>query len=140
MSRQSAGLQNDSSEVLTAARTLLADESGKTFFLGTAAGFAVTLPLPDLGLQFEFYVKTAPTGSYTIVTNGSANVMVGQGASSDLNAASDTDFETSGGDTFTFVLNKAVKGDYAIFRSDGTSWYVLWNTSVFDAATITTAS
>lgn len=128
-------------EVVTTTNVITASENGKTFFLDLAAGFVSTLPAPAVGLRFRFVVKTAPTGgSYTIVTNASANVMKGHILSSDLNAATDADFETAGGDTFSFVQSKAVAGDWADFETDGTSWFVRASNTVFDASTITTAS
>lgn len=128
-------------EVVTTTNVITASENGKTFFLSLAAGFVSTLPAPAAGLRFRFVVKTAPSaGSYTIVTNSSANIMKGHILSSDLNAATDADFETAGGDTFTFVTAKAVAGDWADFESDGTVWYVRASNTVFDASTITTAS
>jgi hypothetical protein len=132
---------NLSSEVLTAATTLKASDSGKTYYLNSATEFAVTLPSPALGLKFKFVVKAAPSGAdYTIVTASSANIIKGHVLSADLNAATDGDIETSGGDTVSFVSAKAVAGDYAVFECDGTNWFVSAAVSVFDAATITTAS
>ena len=73
-------------------------------------------------------------------TNGSANIIVGHVVSSDLNAASDGDSETSGGDTISFVDGKAVKGDTVELLCDGTNWYARAFCVAFDAITITTAS
>ena len=124
-----------------AASTLTAEDSGKTIYLKLAAGFITTLPLPAIGLSYEFIVGTAPSaGSYTIVTNGSANIIRGQVYSSDLNAATDGDLETAGGDTITLVTAKAVAGDRVELRCDGTNWFMYGFCSVFDAITITTAS
>lgn len=134
-------LGQDTAEIVTTTNTITASENGKTFYLSLAAGFVSTLPAPALGLRYRFIVRTAPSaGSYTIVTNSSANIMKGHVLSSDLNAAADGDFETAGGDTFTFVTAKAVAGDWADFESDGTSWFVRASNTVFDASTITTAS
>jgi hypothetical protein len=131
---------NPGAEILNAARTLKREDSGKTLYLNLAGGFATTLPLPELGLRVKAIVQTAPTTAYTIVTANSANIMKGHVLSSDLNAASDGDLETSGGDTFSFVASKAVAGDWVEFESDGTSWFASARVSVFDAATITTAT
>ena len=110
-------------------------------FLDHATEFVTTLPAPLAGLEFEFIVANAPeSASYTIVTNGSANIIRGHILTADVNAASDGDFEVAGGDTLTFVDAKAVIGDRARFVSDGTYWYVQAACSVFDAITITTAS
>lgn len=130
-----------SAEVVTATNVITAAESGKTFFLNSATEFVSTLPAPALGLKFRFIVSAAPSGaSYTIVTNSSANIIKGHVLSADLNAASDGDIETSGGDTITFVDAKAVAGDWCDLESDGTNWFASIRTSAFDAATITTAS
>lgn len=128
-------------KTVTAARTLTVDEVGKTIFLDLAGAFVTTLPAPKAGYKFKFIVKTAPSGaSYTIVTNSSANIIKGHVLSSDLNAAGDSDFETSGGDTISFVDSKAVAGDQVELESDGTSWFAHASCTVFDAITITTAS
>ena len=128
-------------EVLTATRTVRPEESGKTFFLNSATEFVTTLPPPALGLRFRFVVSAAPVGaSYTIVSAASANIIKGQVYTVDVNSATDPDFETSGGDTISLVDGKAVAGDQVELVSDGTSWFAQIFTSVFDAATITTAS
>lgn len=132
---------NFGSETLTATRTLKASESGMTLFLSSATEFVTTLPLPAAGLNFEFIVSAAPSGaSYTVVTNGSANIIKGHVLTSDVNSATDADLETSGGDTISFVDAKAVAGDRVRLVSDGTSWFAQAACSVFDAITITTAS
>lgn len=128
-------------EVVTATNAITAAESGKTFFLNSATEFVSTLPAPSLGLTYTFVVSAAPSGaSYTIVTTSSANIIKGHVLSSDLNAAGDSDFETSGGDTISFVDAKAVAGDTVVVVSDGTSWFASGRCTVFDAITITTAS
>lgn len=128
-------------EVRTAANELTAAENGKVIFLSSATEFATTLPKPAIGLSFKFVVAAAPSGaSYTILSNGSANIIKGHVLSSDLNAASDGDIETSGGDTITLVDSKAVAGDVVELHCDGTTWFASIRVSAFDAATITTAS
>lgn len=132
---------NFDTEVVTATNVITAAENGRTFFLNSATEFVSTLPAPQAGLRFTFVVSAAPSGaSYTIVTNGSANIIVGHVVSSDLNAASDGDSETSGGDTISFVDGKAVKGDTVELLCDGTNWYARAFCVAFDAITITTAS
>lgn len=127
-------------EVVTATNVITAAENGKTFFLNHATEFVSTLPAPALGLRFTFVVAGAPSGaSYTVVTNASANVMLGHVLTSQ-DAGGSADSETSGGDTLTFVDSKAVVGDCAVFECDGTSWFVRASSKVFDAITITTAS
>jgi hypothetical protein len=120
---------------LTAATTLTGDEQFGNFFLNSATEFAVTLPTPFKGAEYNFYVKAAPSGAdYTIVSS-SANI-VGHIVTSDVNSATDADFEATGATTITLVASKAVKGDRVQLVSDGTNWYATAFTSVFDAVTI----
>lgn len=128
-------------ENVTATNVITAGESGKTFFLNSATEFVSTLPAPVLGFRATFIVTGAPSGaSYTIVTTSSANIIKGAVFSADLNAASDGDIETSGGDTISFVDSKAVAGDRVEIYCDGTNYFAHAFTTVFDAVTITTAS
>jgi len=130
-----------SQEVLSAATTLTKYDTGRTFYLDSATEFAVTLPAPELGLQLSFVVKTAPAGAdYTVVSSGGANIIKGSVTGADLNAATDGDIETAGGDTVSFVSAKAVSGDRVDMTCDGSSWYVRGHCSVFDAITISTAA
>src|SRR5687767_5126103 len=65
----------NASTLVTAARTMSVADHGGNFFLGTAGGFAITLPTAAAalrGLRFRFYVEVAPTTAYTIVTGNSA--------------------------------------------------------------------
>lgn len=136
-----APVVTDLTETVTATNVLTAAESGKTMFLSSATEFVTTLPAPAAGLRFRFIVAAAPSGaSYTIVTNSSANIIKGLGLSSDLNAASDVDFETSGCDTISFVDSKSVAGDCVDLDCDGTNWFARAFCTVFDAITFTTAS
>jgi hypothetical protein len=136
-----APVVTDNTEVVTATNVIAATESGKTFFLNSATEFVSTLPAPAAGLRFRFIVTGAPSGaSYTIVTNSSANIIKGLGLSSDLNAASDVDFETSGCDTISFVDGKSVAGDCVDLDCDGTNWFARAFCTAFDAITFTTAS
>lgn len=113
-----------SAEVLTIAKTLVAADSGKTYFLATAAGFAVTLPAPAIGLNYKFFIQVAPSGNYTIVTPGSPDqILAGQiYASSGGDEDSETAFTAT---TVNFIAAAGAGkiGDSADIWSDGTSWY-----------------
>lgn len=116
-------------EALTAAETLTAADSGKTFFLNSATEFGVTLPLPAAGLQFRFIVTDAPeTASYTIVTNGAAQILAGKVFGADGGAGDVENTPTA--TTITFVDGASVVGDQCEITSDGTSWFALCYTSV----------
>ena len=128
-------------EVVTATNVISAEESGKTFFLNSATEFVSTLPAPVLGMRFTFIVKAAPSGaSYTIVTTSSANIIKGQIYTLDLSSTADSDLETTGGDTISFVDAKSVAGDRVELFCDGTNWFAYGFCAVFDGITITTAS
>lgn len=121
--------------VLITTKAVVAAESRTKFFLDLAGGFVVTLPAVALGLEYEFIVRTAPTGSYTIVCPAAAALFKGHVLSSDLNAATDSDFDTTAVATLTFVLNKAVAGDRIEIVSDGVNWFYRAESSVFDGIT-----
>lgn len=106
-------------QVLTAAKTLSRDDSWKTLYLTLAGGFTVTLPLPYLGLRFRFIVATAPTTAYIIKTNATANIMYGMTEE----RAGTAGVAGAAKNTFNFVANVAIIGDWVEFYSDGTNWY-----------------
>ena len=137
MSRVSPSIRGDYVEILAAARTLSAEDDGKTFYLNLAGGFNVNLPAPEAGLKFKFIVKTAVTSNLTITARdaagAAANIIKGHVLSSDLNAAADADFDTAAVDIITFAANKAVAGDQVEIECDGTIWYYSAKCSVFDA-------
>lgn len=121
--------------VLITTKAVTAAESGKTFYLDLAAGFVTTLPAVALGLRYKFVVRTAPTGSYTIVCPAAAALFKGHVLTNDVNSATDSDFDTTAVATITFVLNKSVAGDLVIIECDGVNWFYSAECSVFDAIT-----
>ena len=126
----------DLTEVVNAVNTITAAESGSVFFLDSGVEFDSVLPAPAAGLHFTFIIKGAPSGaSYTITTNGAANIIKGQVYTVDVNSATDPDFETTGVDVITFVDSKAVAGDRVELFCDGTNWYAYGFCSLFDAIT-----
>lgn len=104
---------------LTAATTLTAADSGKTYLLNLTAGFAVTLPAPASGLKFKFILSAAITGDMTVVTNGGDNVIQGTII---VNGAS---VIGSNEDTITFANAAETVGDYIELESDGTNWWIV---------------
>ena len=124
---------------LTAASTLTAAQSGTILFLNSATEFATTLPTPAAGLSYTFIVKAAPSGaSYTVVTNGSANIIKGvQVTAEDAGGSGDSG---TADDTITFVDGQAVAGDMVTVISDGTSWFAYATTKLVAGLTFTQAS
>lgn len=106
-------------EVVTTTNVIAATENGTTYYLNAAGGFTSTLPAPALGLKFRFIVKTAPTTAYIIVTTSGANLMYGMM----LERAGTAGVAGAARDTFNFVANQAIVGDWVEFYSDGTNWY-----------------
>ena len=125
-------------ESITAANTITASESGTRYVLNVAAAKIQTLPAPAAGLEFWFYIgATEPTGTHTVVTNSSANIIVGNVCSPEDAAGSVA--TVTDGDTISFVANKAVHGDFVHVWSDGTNWYLNGMCKVQDGITLTQA-
>lgn len=121
----------------TATKAVSAAESGTTFFLNATTEFVSTLPAPAAGLNYRFIVVAAPSGaSYTVVTTGSANIIVGKQFTS-AEAAGDTG---TADDTITFADGQAVAGDRVDLISDGTKWYAYAFSAVAAGITFTQAS
>jgi len=126
-------------EAITAANTITAAESGTRFVMNTATARIQTLPSPAAGLEYWFYVgATEPTGTHTVVTASSANIILGNVASPE-DAAGHVATVTDA-DTISLVASKAVHGDYAHVWSDGTNWYLDGMCKVQDGITTTQAS
>jgi hypothetical protein len=119
-------------EVVAAAKTLTAADSGKTFLLQAAAGAAITLPLPAAGLNYKFIVGQAfATTAWTVVTSASANIIQGTVT---VNGASVLGADE---DTITFAHAAENVGDWASVISDGTDWYVSGLGSAASSITLT---
>lgn len=125
-------------EVLTAAKTLDQDDNGKTFFLGLAGGFTVTLPSPVLGYEVEFIVSVAPTTAYVIATASGADVMVVGINELEVDTADDGVYDDNA-DTLNFVASTAVVGDRVKFKCDGTKWYGVGQTNADGGITTATS-
>jgi len=125
-------------EVVTATNVITANESGTTFFLNAGTEFASTLPLPALGLRYKFIVSAAPsTGSYTIVTTSSANIINMMIVAS---TADDVGDFTLARDVITFIGTSApgpsIVGDWVECISDATSWFCEGHESVAEGITV----
>ena len=130
-------LSKDLTEVVTATNVITAAESGSVFFLNSATEFVSTLPAPAAGLHFTFIVTAAPSGaSYTIVTNSSANIIVGNQNSVAGDAG---DFGTAD-DTISFVDSQSVAGDKVEVFCDGTNWFAYGISKVAAGLTFTQAN
>jgi hypothetical protein len=127
-----------SHKVLTATYTVPQTENGTTYYLSATTEFVTTLPAPFLGAEYEFIVKSAPSGaSYTIVTGSSANIIKGIAFNGEAAGVGDSG---SADDTITFVDGQALAGDHVRLRSDGTSWFAAAFCKVAAGITFTQAS
>lgn len=117
---------------LTTTHAVTPEDNGKHFILNATGAFVVTLPLPVVGLEYWFHIgATEPTTTHTVVTNASANIIAGNLATPDVNAATDV-ITVADADVISFVANKAVHGDFAHVWSDGVNWYLDGMCKAFD--------
>jgi hypothetical protein len=108
-------------EKIVATQTILASDSGKTFYLTHATGIVNTLPAPAAGLVFEFVIIIVPTsGNNTVVSNGGADIINGFAIVNSTQVLADTE------DSINFVASTCVIGDRIKVESDpdGTMWIV----------------
>lgn len=121
---------NDVVETISAAKTLTASDSGKTFILSAAAGAAIALPAAFSGFKAKFIVGAAfATTAFTIVsseTNIQGTVLV--------NGASVLGEDE---DTITFSAAAENVGDWVEVISDGTNFYVHGVGSAASSITLT---
>ena len=123
-------------EVVTETNVITAAESGTVFFLNSATEFVSTLPAVAAGLRFTFIVTAAPSGAnYTVVTNASANVIIGNQNS----VAGDAGDSGTADDTITFVSGQSVAGDKVELYCDGTNWFAYAISRVAAGITFTQA-
>ena len=114
-------------EVITAGKTLTADDNGKTFILGDAAPGTITLPaVTNTGFTCKVICGFAIT-SNAIVAGSDTDKMEGA-----MMVAS-TVVDVDAADQINFVASAENIGDWATFFSDGTYWYV-------DGRALTTAA
>ena len=127
-------------ENVTTTNVIAASETGTHFVLNATTAFVSTLPAPAAGLEFWFHNGAAQVtgGNHTVVTNSSANIIVGS-LSSREDAAGVVVCHALA-DTISFVADKAVLGDLAHVWSDGTYWYLDGHCFVQDGMTTTQAS
>ena len=110
---------------LTAAYTVLASDSNKSFILNASAGVAITLPsAADMGEGWHcrFIIGTAFDTSNYVIT---ATAAVMKGGINELEVdTSDDGPSTVGGTTITFELGAETLGDYVELMCDGTSIFI----------------
>ena len=127
---------------IAATKNVEETDNNKVFFLNAAGGFTTTLPkLSEVfnGWRCKFIVKAAPSsGNYVITEDGTVDTDKLHSAFDCAAVTSATDPAGAGTHTFiNFVSAQAVAGDWCIFETDGTNWYVYGQSSVIAGVTAT---
>ena len=110
-------------EVISAAQTLTAADSGKVFILDAAAGATVTLPALEEGLNFKFIVGAAfATSNWVIASAEGDNI---NGIIADMGSTV-AGVPAAGEDQINFVNSAETVGDFVEFVCDyaNSQWLV----------------
>tara|TARA_R110001606_G_C14915320_1_gene595911 strand:- start:60 stop:518 length:459 start_codon:yes stop_codon:yes gene_type:complete len=110
-------------EDIAAAKTLVKDDAGKTFFINQASAYEITLPLMSTissGWNVTFILGTVAANAVTIANNTAEDTIVGGIAGADGGAA--THAETAV-DEVVFISG-AVLGDTCTIVSNGVNYFV----------------
>lgn len=110
-------------EVISAAQTLTAADSGKVFILDAAAGATVTLPALAEGLNFKFIVGAAfATSNWVIASAEGDNI---NGIIADMGSTV-AGVPAAGEDQINFVNSAETVGDFVEFVCDyaNSQWLV----------------
>jgi len=120
----SHGWAGNHCEDLTAASTLGSGDSGKVFFLNSAAEFTTTLPAcsGNAGWNVTFVIKAAPSGANYVVSSASSGDYV---LGSVVDGAGTVDTSDGTDTQINFVSGQAVAGDWVKLVCDGSAWYIV---------------
>jgi len=141
--KATADYGRDKAEILTASKSLDANDTGKIFYLNAVAGFAITLPAvatAGLGWNCEIVIKTATTSvGYTVteLATSDTDVIVVNGINELEVDTSDDGVTSAGCTTITFVDSLDAVGDWIKIRCDGVKFYVTGQTSLDGGITAT---
>ena len=122
-------------ENITGAKTLVAADSGKTFFLNAAGGAAVTLPdVTIAGLRFEIMVGALFASTNWVVSSAEGDNIDGsvEVAGAVVVAAAE--------DQINFVASAESLGDRIFLISDGVQWFVSGTAAASGGITVTDPS
>tara|TARA_R110000868_G_scaffold199448_2_gene446094 strand:+ start:6357 stop:6851 length:495 start_codon:yes stop_codon:yes gene_type:complete len=103
-------------EVLTALGTtyvLSQEESGALVVCDQAATQTITLPTPQVGMNFEFFWAIQRTGTHKIITNAATVFLVGSVMAGDAAIATSGDvFEADGSTIVAYTADGDTKGGF----------------------------
>jgi hypothetical protein len=123
---------------VTAAKTLIEEESGSTVFMAAGAdNVVITLPALKAGLYFKF-VQVNADGAETCRIDPVGGLIVGfvsqlEGANADATTAGGLVSDLDGADGAYVQLTKATghKGNYIELLCDGSDWFVVGGIGTF---------
>lgn len=118
-------------DTITAARTLTAADSGKTFWLDAAAGATVTLPALKDGTNFKFVVADNFATSNWVIDSAEGDNIEG------MIEVAGAVVVASGEDQINFVASAESKGDFVQLECNGTNWFVSGQAALSGAITVT---
>ena len=117
-------------ETLTAATTLTAADSGKTYLIN-GTGYTVTLPAPHAGFSVKFIVAAAFSTGCVIQTPADNRDILNGGVI--VNGAI---VEADAVDQVTFEDGAESIGDHVNISSDGTNFYLSGNGNAASSITV----
>ena len=117
-------------ETLTAATTLTAADSGRTYLL-SGTGYTVTLPAPHAGFNVKFIVAAAFSTDTVIQTPADNRDTLNGGVI--VNGAI---VESDATDRVTFEDGAESVGDFIEISSDGTSFFLFGNGNAASSITV----
>ena len=117
-------------ETLTAATTLTAADSGRTYLI-RGTGYTVTLPAPHAGFNVKFIVAAAFSTDTVIQTPADNRDTLNGGVI--VNGAI---VESDATDRVTFEDDAESVGDFIEISSDGTSFFLFGNGNAASSITV----
>lgn len=117
-------------ETLTAATTLTAADSGRTYLI-SGTGYTVTLPAPHAGFNVKFIVAAAFSTDTVVQTPADNRDTLNGGVI--VNGAI---VESDATDRVTFEDDAESIGDFIEISSDGTSFFLFGNGNAASSITV----
>lgn len=118
-------------ETVTADKTLVAADSGKTFWLDNATGETITLPALRDGLNFKFVIADNFATDNWIIDSAEGDNIEG------MIEVAGAVVVASGEDQINFVATAESKGDFVQLECNGTNWFVSGQGALSGAITAT---
>ena len=119
-------------ETLTAATTLTAEDSDKSFYLNAAAGAQITLPAVATSAGFRYRFTVAALFATTAWTIKAATNKIQGGV-----IVNSVNVPGADENTITFAHAADTIGDFVELNCDGTNWYVFGLGTTAGAITLT---